>query len=106
MSKVLKVSGNDPKALLNAPLQGSEEIYIDLYETVEESQRDAAEGCGRHGGQIDPVRQCAGGQKVVLSEAVFIFGDRVDADGAENKGGRHREREDESGDAFHANTSF
>ena len=43
MSKVLKVSGNDPKALLNAPLQGAEEIYIDLYETVEESQRDAAE---------------------------------------------------------------
>ena len=43
MSKVLKVSGNDPKALLNAPLQGAEEIYIDLYETVDESQRDAAE---------------------------------------------------------------
>lgn len=43
MSKMLKVSGNDPKALLNAPLQGAEEIYIDLYESVEPDQRDAAE---------------------------------------------------------------
>lgn len=43
MSKILKVSGNDPKALLNAPLQGAEEIYIDLYESVESDQRDAAE---------------------------------------------------------------
>lgn len=43
MSKMLKVSGNDPKALLNAPLQGAEEIYIDLYESVDPDQRDAAE---------------------------------------------------------------
>lgn len=43
MSKVLKVSGNDPKALLNAPLQGAEEVYIDLYESVDAAERDAAE---------------------------------------------------------------
>lgn len=43
MSKVLKVCGNDPKALLNAPLQGAEEIYIDLYESVDAAHRDAAE---------------------------------------------------------------
>ena len=43
MSKILKVSGNDPKALLNAPLQGAEEIYIDLYENIDPDQRDAAE---------------------------------------------------------------
>lgn len=43
MSKVLKVSGNDPRALLNAPLQGAEEICIDLYEGVDAAERDAAE---------------------------------------------------------------
>lgn len=43
MSGILNVSGNDPKALLNAPLQGAEEIYIDLWEGIEPSRRDAAE---------------------------------------------------------------
>lgn len=43
MKRILNVSGNDPKALLNAPLQGAEEIYIDLWEGIEPSQRDAAE---------------------------------------------------------------
>lgn len=43
MSEYLHVCGNDPKALLNAPLQGAKEVYIDLYEGIDASERDAAE---------------------------------------------------------------
>ena len=43
MAEPLIICGNDPRALLNAPLHGAAEVVIDLYETVDEGDRDAAE---------------------------------------------------------------
>lgn len=37
------VCGNDPKALINAPLRRESAVLIDLYETVPPEERDAAE---------------------------------------------------------------
>lgn len=43
MTEPFVICGNDPKALLNAPLRGEKAVVIDLYETVPEEERDAAE---------------------------------------------------------------
>lgn len=43
MSQRFTICGNDPKALINAPLRGEREVVIDLWESVDEAERDAAE---------------------------------------------------------------
>ena len=35
MSQRFTICGNDPKALINAPLRGEREVVIDLWESVD-----------------------------------------------------------------------